>query len=714
MSKSFTIDEEFVKKYESKKPPFGYDGLGELIFQRTYSRVKKDGGKEKWFESVKRVVNGTYSMQKRHINRYTLGWDDDMGQKSAQEMYNRMFNMKFLPPGRGLWAMGSKITEEKHLYAALNNCAFVATNDLKKNPTKPFTFLMDASMLGVGVGFNVDGAGTIMINKPLDGTYEYRIPDTREGWVESLKKLLESFTTPTKLPIFDYGGIREAGLPIKTFGGVTSGPEVLAEMHKKIIECLMKNVGEKITIRTIVDIMNLIGKCVVSGNVRRSAEIVFGPKDDESYLDLKNYKVNPHRADYGWTSNNSVYAEVGMDYKKICQRIADNGEPGIAWLDNMQKYGRMGDLPNNADHKAKGGNPCLEQTLESFELCCLVETFPHNHDSLEDYLRTLKFAYLYAKTVTLGQTHWPETNRVMLRNRRIGCSMSGIAQFITKHGLDELGIWCDAGYKVLQEWDVIYSDWFAIPRSIKITSVKPSGTVSLLAGATPGIHYPTSLNYIRRVRISKDSELLPPLKLAGNHMEVDVGNEHTMVVDFYVILEKGMRTIEEVSMWEQLALAAFMQRHWADNQISCTVTFNPKTEGSQLEHALNYYQYHLKGISFLPKLEVGAFPQMPYEAISRELCLKMKKSIKPVIFADIKVEDGKMSDSKPDMFCDSDKCILRREKSQDDEFKLSLDKPAALIHDVMRDDDTMSFLTTDEKMLSPVTQSDVPIKIMFD
>ena len=114
------------------------------------------------------------------------------------------------------------------------------------------------------------------------------------------------------------------------------------------------------------------------------------------------------------------------------------------------------------------------------------------------YFRTLKFAYLYAKTVTLGATHWPLTNRVMLRNRRIGCSMSGIAQFVSQRGLHELREWCRAGYDVIQQHDKIYSDWLAIPLSKKTTSIKPSGTVSLLAGATPGLHYPESQYYYRR------------------------------------------------------------------------------------------------------------------------------------------------------------------------------------------------------------------------
>ena len=96
----------------------------------------------------------------------------------------------------------------------------------------------------------------------------------------------------------------------------------------------------------------------------------------------------------------------------------------------------------------------MEQTLESFELCCLVETFPNNHASLDEYLDTLRLAYMYAKTVTLGRTHWPESNRVMLRNRRIGCSMSGVAQFISQRGLHDFKKWCEAGYQEIQKHDV--------------------------------------------------------------------------------------------------------------------------------------------------------------------------------------------------------------------------------------------------------------------
>ena len=536
--------------------------------------------------------------------------------------------------------MGTPVVHKKNLSAALNNCAFVSTEDMESNPTRPFEFLMDASMLGVGVGFDTKGRGKVSVLGPNDETpIKYVIDDTREGWVESLSMELKSYfgVKGVKQPRveFDYSAIRPEGLPLKTFGGVSSGPGPLKDLHKSIAEVLDKRIGKTLDSRSIVDLFNLIGKCVVSGNVRRSAEIAFGEADDEEFLDLKNYEKNPDRMAYGWSSNNSVFAQIGMDYTNIANRLRDNGEPGLAWLENMQKFGRMADGPNWKDRRVKGGNPCLEQSLESYELCCLVETFPARHKSLEEYKRTLKFAYLYAKTVTLRMTHWPETNRVMLRNRRIGCSVSGVADFLGKHSLDELRIWLDEGYQTVQKWDEVYSNWFCIPRSIKTTSVKPSGTVSLLAGSTPGMHFPESRIYIRRMRMSKNDPLAKPLLEAGYSVVPAIGQEDTTVVaEIPIKLPEGVRVQSEVSMFEQLSLAAFMQRYWADNQVSCTVTFDPVTEGPHIAQMLQYFQYQLKGVSLFPKQDYGRFPQLPYEAISEEVYEQMIKDIKPIVFVD--------------------------------------------------------------------------------
>lgn len=970
----FKLSEEFLEPYKTRKPDFGFNGLGEVTYRRTYSRVMPDGKKEEWWQTIRRVIEGVYTMQKKWIISNNLGWDNLKAQKSAKEMYERMFSMKFLPAGRGLWAWGTPITEEKGLYLALNSCAMVTTENIREKLAEPFCFLMDASMLGVGVGFDTKGAGKLTINKPIDDVEIHQITDDREGWVISVEKLINSYFLPNQKTMeFDYSLIRPAGEPIKGFGGISSGSEALKQLHINLRRILDNRVGDKISSQDIVDMMNLIGTCVISGNVRRTAEIAFGEVDDKEFLNLKNYDLHPERMDYGWTSNNSIFAQLGMSYDDIAERIKDNGEPGLEWLDNARAYSRMIDAPDYKDKKAVGSNPCFvydtliltnkgyveigaldgekallvdengtiqnsqifksgnketiklslsnnqeiictpdhifksingsvqakdskniklmpflhyknlnekyvlygflqgdgvlgrlksdrhhgieaiigkndadiwklveqhkhtvvkrgayiqdikdeliaigfdsnklpervfpdsfdtwsyedkaaflrgcfsangtvlstgricykatsksfiqklqdilkntfdidsyittnkptsvkfsngtyilkesydinigrfeekvkfynkinfyqeykrlilksnlimkapyvrsikpngvvdvydftmennhwgvvngfiahncgEQSLENMETCLLVESFPNRNENLEDYKRTLKFAYLYAKTVTLAKTHWAETNRVMLRNRRIGLSMSGIAQFITDRGLHELKRWCEEGYKTIRYYDDVYSDWLAIPKSIKVTSVKPSGSVSLLAGATAGIHYPESNFYIRRIRLSKFSDLIEPLRKAGYKIEPAVGQEDsTVVAEFPVSLGKNMRTIKDISMWEQLSLGAFMQKYWSDNQVSQTVTFNPKTEGKDIAHALEYFQYQLKGVSFLPALEYESYPQMPYEAITEEEYNSMMEKITEIDFS------GNVEDAIDEKFCNNDVCTI--------------------------------------------------------
>ena len=180
----------------------------------------------------------------------------------------------------------------------------------------------------------------------------------------------------------------------------------------------------------------------------------------------------------------------------------------------------------------------------------------------------------------------------MLRNRRIGCSVSGVEQFLTYRGVGELREWLESGYDEIQRLDDVYSDFLAIPKSIKTTSVKPSGTVSLLAGSTPGVHYPESRFYIRRMRLSNQSELLKPLEEWGYTIDLAFGSDDsTVCIEVRIDVGDGIRTADELTVWEQFSLAAFMQRHWADNQVSCTVTFDPENEAEQLEQCLNYFQY---------------------------------------------------------------------------------------------------------------------------
>jgi len=1504
-SKPFDLDHDFIQSYIGKKPNFGFNGLGEFVFYRTYSRLKDDGTKESFLDTIKRVVEGCYEIQRRHCQKIHIPWDYEKAQKSAQEMFSLMWEFKFLPPGRGLWMMGTKFMWERG-GASMNNCAFVSTDDqIESDPAEPFCFLMDMSMLGVGVGFDTKGAGKIKISAPQNMaddigplTATYIIPDSREGWVNSLRLLIHSYTTRTELGpvLFDYSQIRKPGSDIKGFGGKASGPGILRELHDLVRAHLDRKIGQYLSSVDITDLMNYIGRCVVAGNVRRclpkgtlihlkrglmpiedvqvgdlvltsdgyypvaenvyqgeqevltiktqmgqfrctdrhriavmtgvgeyewkrayelsvgdkmvfvddviagtdtmlpesselmvpdlttdvawfigyihgdgyvypgrlydgrkyhgasvmapvnrdeyhddigrkivdgiesfgfiakeqpsqdncrkirvisrvlshyfhqnfkqarqplnvpecvllgtittraaylaglldsdgstknrptillsnvyedfirqvqtvysslgiptklklrrpsgdteqakwelslvgdlainkfkemiqsysvkqlpihshpsnndfgfpsewinrdeidygrswtpqseqmtynrallceadtrslipvevegiikdgticetydlsvpdksefvahgmlvhnTAEIAFGEPDDQDYCSMKNplrtlfesdyasfYKVtgelyskdrnkatiedfivdgnlvipkerlvpaietwnalNHHR----WASNNSIFANVGMDYGYIGHQIASNGEPGLMWLGNMQDYGRMIDgRQPGIDGRVKGGNPCftgemrlfteqgyirlvdlwlgsgcqeycgtdnaiamygeqkvvnasgvvaatkvyrtgigvpvyrvkfsdrsyidatashtmiklvrhqskkrgktyyeeerlklselrkgdmiplnnsqhfgsyhdpayaelagwcigdgslspkadgqvraectcyetditevrpkiqgllhqlylannlssnqnsvyagwmrnsehfdhaesrqgsavlgrllsqdgvrsgdkhniphsvwrgskatiaafirgfasadggvqindrkgtisirikqhderilqdcrlllnqfgiastvyrrhgktkrmmndgrggkklynvkagyeliisgikqvrsfiddigfiqksknekagrwlsvhvgsnnsdtgryvkvvsveylgehdtycltepadnriviegyqvgqcLEQSLESSELCNLVETFPANHEDSDDYMRTLKFAYLYAKTVTLLPTHNPRTNQVTLRNRRIGLSQSGIVQAFAKFGRRVvLEDFCDAGYNEIRRWDDIYSEWLCVQKSIKVTSVKPSGTVSLVSGATPGIHHPEARTYWRRVRLSIDSPLVGILKKAGFHIEPDIKDQDRTVVVKFGVSDERVKSVDEVSIWEQMVNAVDYQRYWADNQVSCTIKFKPE-ESSEIKRVLEAFEDQLKGISFLPLSNHG-YAQAPYEPCSAEEVAAYNSKI---VDADYTSFLGEPEGSK---YCDSDGCSI--------------------------------------------------------
>lgn len=672
---SFQLREDFLAPYRDKKPPFGNtdaagNSVGEITFLRTYSRLKEDGTKETWVDVCARVISGMYSLQKDFCKTNRLPWSDTKAAASAKEAFDRLFHLKWTPPGRGLWVMGTPLVNEQKNSAALQNCAFVSTNEMTKlDPAKPFRFLMEASMLGVGVGFDDKGADKeFEIYEPSGDSEKFVIPDTREGWVDSMSLILNSYLKPGQPVItFDYSLIRPAGTPIKTFGGTAAGHKPLEKLHKTIREIFKGRAGQLLTRVDVADIGNLIGVCVVSGNVRRSAELLLGRADDENFLNLKNDKVFKHRNDYGkgstggwgYMSNNSVEVNVGDNLDHIIDAIALNGEPGVIWMDTTRKYGRLADPINNKDWRTVGYNPCAEQSLESFECCTLVETYLNRHENLEDFRRTLKFAYLYAKTVTLVPTHWEETNAIMQRNRRIGTSISGIANFSDIHGLPVLREWMNVGYDRVQHCDRKYSEWLGVRESIKTTTVKPSGTVSILAGESPGVHWtPGGKYFMRTIRFGANDAMLPLFRMAGYRVEDDVTDPGNTFVVYFPIKSDAERAEKDVTIFEKMSLAATAQRYWSDNSVSVTISFNPESEKQHVGTVLKMYDGQLKTVSFLPSGNF-VYPQMPYTQISKEEYEAESMKLFPIDFEG--VYEGLGVDAIGDAYCTTDACIMKVE-----------------------------------------------------
>lgn len=658
---SFRLTDEFIEPYKQREVPWGFadaagNSMGELVFLRTYSRVKRDGTKERWWEVCRRVIDGMYSIQKSYAKENKLPWNDRKAHASAQEAYERLFTFKWTPPGRGLWMMGTELVHVQGNSAALQNCAFVDLNDMTKlDPAEPFCWLMEASMLGIGVGFGTTQIPEwLTVQAPRLSEHVYVIEDSREGWVGSLRQVLNAFFLGAPLPSFDYSLIRPEGAPIATFGGTAAGPAPLRKLHESLAVLLVQNPGRVSSI-LLGDIANLIGVCVVAGNVRRSAELWMGSLNDKDFLAAKDYTQYPHRADWGWMSNNSVSVNVGDDLTPIVDGIARNGEPGVIWMDVTRTRGRLTDGPDDRDRRAAGYNPCAEQPLESGELCTLVETYLGNHDSLEDYLRTLKFAYLYGKTVTLLPTHWPKSNAIMQRNRRIGCSMSGVADFADLHGLPQLRTWMDQGYRRVQHYDRTYSEWLCVRESIRTTTVKPSGTVSILAGSSPGVHWgPGGQYFLRGVVFAKDDPIVALLRDVGYRIEESAYTPETSVFVQFPIRSSSRRSQHEVTIFEKANLAAVAQRYWSDNSVSVTVSFN-EAEAEYVGTVLHMYDGQLKTISFLPTVGHG-YTQAPYQEISDGEWEQARIYLYPVDLSPL--YDGGSPDATGEKFCTTDTCAI--------------------------------------------------------
>lgn len=622
------LSPEFLDPYRRQSPQWG--PIGEVIFNIYYSRLKESGQKETWVDTLARVCQGVFEIQKWHCTTNDRAWNEEKAVRNAQTMFDLMYHFQFTPPGRGLWAMGTDAMW-KHGAGVLNNCGFFSTQDMG---VKPFTLLMHFSMLGVGCGTDTLGAGSRVLQNPSGGEIHHIVQDSREGWVDSVEALLSAYFYAQPMPIFNYSRVRGKGALLKTFGGVASGPEPLIKLHEYIRNLCRNHVGKRISSTFITDLANLIGKCTEAGNIRRSAEIVLGEYGDEDFYDLKNdiEMVISHRS----MSNNSIKCTPGCDYRDIVKRMLISGDPGIFWLWNAQRYGRMNGIMNPSDMNALGTNPCVEQTLWDKELCNLVETYMARHANLHQYMRTLKFSYLYAKTVTLMKTGFKETDEIIEQNRRIGCSQSGIIRSFGVHGRANVLDWSDKGYEFLTGLDADYSCWLGINRSIKRTSIKPSGTVPLLCGETGALNYPISEYYWRTIRIAQNSPIVERLAAARYRIEPNATDNGTVVVYFPVHEPNFVKGEADVSMWEQLENAAAMQKAWCDNQVSCTIKYS-KEEAKDIPTALELYEGRLKAVSFQEKSS-NFHPQAPYQSIDEGMYANDLKMLKPLDLTDLGVE----------------------------------------------------------------------------
>jgi len=653
------LTESFVSKYKNKQPNWGFNGLGYIVYKRTYARLKDNGKTEEWYETVQRCIEGAQKIGAQYTP------------EEAERIYDYVFNLKCNFAGRMLWQLGTS-TVDRFGANSLLNCWATAMRE-----PKAFLFLFENLMLGGGVGYSIrreDVHELPKIKKGVNVIHEatkdadYIVPDKREGWVNLLSKVLDAFYVTGKSFTYSTILIRGYGEAIKGFGGKASGPQILIDGIDKITKIFQARENKKLRSIDVLDICNIIGSIVVAGNVRRSAEIALGDPDDILYLRAKNWgsgNVPNWRA----MSNNTIYAD---SYDHVLEEIWKNGyeinkdsgyangEPyGFFNLPLSQKFGRIKDgpisdnsmYPTDADN-CEMTNPCAEISLSNYECCNLSELYLNNITSKEELIDCTKLLYKTQKAIASLPFIHEETNKIVHKNMRLGLGVTGVCQ-----SLDKLD-WLDDCYIALRDFDKSWSKLRGWPESIKLTTIKPSGTLSLLGGATPGVHPAFSKYYMRTVRMSSSDALVQTCKDMGYHVEFLVNfdgteNRDTVVVYFPCKTPEGSILTKDMDVLKQLDMVKKLQTIWSDNAVSVTAYYKPEELESLKVWLKDNYEHNIKSVSFLLFKDHG-FKQAPYQEIDEATYLTASSKVKPL--SNMTINSNEMLDMAE---CSSGACPIR-------------------------------------------------------
>lgn len=602
------ISSDFVSKYATQTPPWGFGGMGEIVYLRTYSRpVPELGRNETWSETIQRCINGAVEI------------GAELSQEEAEKLFDHMFNLRCSLSGRSLWQLGTQLVK-KFNGTSLNNCYFTSIESVED-----FELLFDYLMLGGGVGFSVERAKIHELPKVKAGvsiTHERTndadiiVPDSRGGWRRLLHSVLKSYFTTGKSFTYSTLLIREFGAPLNTFGGTASGPGALIDGISDICKVMENRVGKKLRSIDVLDICNIIGRIVVSGSSRRSAQIAIGDPDDILFLRAKNWGSGNVP---GWraNSNNSIYADA---YEEIMPELwkgyDGSGEPyGLLNRRLARSYGRIGE--RRSDPSIEGFNPCAEIALADGESCNLATIFLPSIESLEQFYEISELLYKVQKAITSLDYPYEKTTAITRKNRRLGQSVTGVLQ-CTEEQLS----WLSPAYENLRAFDAEYSAAHGVPESVRLTTVQPSGTLSLLPGQTPGIHPAFARYYIRRVRFSSADPLVDACRKRGYNVVPEVGidgrEDHTKwVVEFPAESPEDAVLAKDLTAIDQLEWVKRLQTEWADNAVSVTVYYRKEELSDIKEWLSKNYDKSVKSVSFLLHSDHN-FPLPPYEEISKE------------------------------------------------------------------------------------------------
>lgn len=600
-----------VTKICSNKEPKFINDYGYIVFKRTYARLLDNNITEEFKDMVQRVLSGSQTQLNCNFTNNELN-----------RLFEYMMDFKGLPAGRFLWQLGSPTVNDLGLMS-LQNCAFTIIDCIEA-----FTWMFDTLLLGTGVGVNIQRKNILklppVLNKAItitrqdDKSASFIVPDTREGWVELLDKVLLSYFVNGKSFTYSTMLVRSEGTPLKKFGGVAAGPEPLCNCIALICDTLNGACGRNLSSVEVLDIVTILGQCVSNGAIRRSAIITLGDHDDIEFLRSKDWNTSDipnHRS----MSNNSIICNDINDLpKEYWDNFYNDGELfGLINMDLSKKTGRIIDGNKYPDPEVEGVNPCGEITIPNRATCCLTELFLCNIQSFEELKDVATLLYRICKHSITLPCHQKTTEDIVHRQMRIGISVTGVAQ-----ASEEQKGWLNGLYEYLREYDVMYSNKNGFPYSVKLTTCKPSGTLSSMAGCTSGIHPAVYKIFQRRIRINSSNPITKICKKHGYPSEYQINfdgtyDNNTTIISFPCKYPDGTKDAATMGAIEMLEEVKWMQTYWSDNAVSVTVYYKKDEVPAIKQWLLENYNDNIKSVSFLLHNEHG-FKQAPYEEITLE------------------------------------------------------------------------------------------------
>ena len=590
------------------------------VFNKYAKYVEEKGRRETWEELVTR----NKEMHQRSYPQIA---------EEIESAYKYVYDKKVLPSMRSLQFGGRPIEVANN---RIYNCAFLPIDHIDG-----FSELMFLLLGGTGGGYSVQ---TLWVDKlpAVQGTLpearRFLIGDSIEGWADAIKVLVEAYFLGKQEPVFDYRDIREKGAALITTGGKAPGPEPLKACIEKLTEKLNEAKGRQLRPIEVHDICCIIADAVLAGGIRRAALISLFDRDDDEMLRSKSgnwWEDSPYRA----RANNSVVlprGEVGKEEFYELMKIVEAsgaGEPGVYWTSNEEW----------------GTNPCCEIGLRPFQFCNLCELNADDVTDQADLNARAKAASLIG-TLQAGYTDfhylrpiWKQTTE---REALIGVGMTGIGSgAVLKLNLRE------AADEVVEENKRVAA-LLGINPAARTTTVKPSGTSSLVVGSSSGVHAWHNSYYIRRMRVGKDEALY-------NYML----QEMPELVEDDVFNPKGavLRTESPESLLDRVRLFNLdWVRHGhvsGDNthNVSCTISLKDDEWSGCIDWMWsNRNEYN--GISVLP-YNGGTYQQAPFEDITEAQYYELEKHLTAIDLSQV-VEEVDNTDLSGEAACAGGACEI--------------------------------------------------------